>query len=142
MVVDASTKGLVELAFKTDWGSSFQGLAEDALTSRQMVWWRGKIDLILTSPPFPLNRKKRYGNLQGEAYVNWLASFAPLFKSFLKPKGSIVMEVGNAWEPGKPVMSTLSLRALLKFLDAGSLHLCQQFVCHNRARLPSPAQWV
>ena len=41
-----------------------------------------------------------------------------------------------------PVMSTLALRALLAYLDAGHLHLCQQFVHHNPARLPRPAQWV
>jgi DNA modification methylase len=136
------TKGSVELAFRTNRGSSFQGLAEEALASKQLAWWRGKVDLILTSPPFPLNRKKRYGNLQGEAYAAWLSEFAPLFKRFLKPTGSIVMEMGNAWEAGLPVMSTLSLRSLLRFLDAGSLHLCQEFIVHNPARLPGPVQWV
>lgn len=52
------------------------------------------------------------------------------------------MEVGNAWEPGRPVMSTLALEALLAFLKEGDFQLCQQFVWHNPARLPSPAQWV
>jgi site-specific DNA-methyltransferase (cytosine-N4-specific) len=89
-----------------------------------------------------LNRKKRYGNLQGEQYVEWLASFAPLLRTLLKPNGSIVMEVGNAWEAREPTMSTLPLKALLRFLEAGELHLCQQFVAHNPARLPSPVPWV
>jgi DNA modification methylase len=39
-------------------------------------------------------------------------------------------------------MSTLSLRSLLRFLDEGELHLCQEFVVNNPARLPSPVQWV
>jgi site-specific DNA-methyltransferase (cytosine-N4-specific) len=39
-------------------------------------------------------------------------------------------------------MSTLALESLLAFLRAGGFHLCQQFVWHNPARLPSPAQWV
>ena len=39
-------------------------------------------------------------------------------------------------------MSTLGLEALLAFKKAGKLHLCQQVICHNPARLPSPAQWV
>jgi site-specific DNA-methyltransferase (cytosine-N4-specific) len=142
VAVEAKTKGSVELAFRTKWGSSFKALAEDALTSKQLVSWRGKVDLILTSPPFPLNRKKRYGNLQGEAYAEWLSSFVHLFKRFLTPTGSIVIELGNAWEAGRPVMSTLSLRSLLRFLDEGRLHLCQEFVVNNPARLPSPVQWV
>lgn len=104
--------------------------------------YKGQVDLIFTSPPFPLNRKKKYDNLQGKAYVKWLSGFANLFSQFLKPTGSIVMEVGNSWEAGKPVMSTLALESLLAFLRAGKLHLCQQFVWNNPARLPSPAQWV
>ena len=39
-------------------------------------------------------------------------------------------------------MSTLAMEALLAFKEHGRLHLCQQFICHNPARLPSPAQWV
>jgi site-specific DNA-methyltransferase (cytosine-N4-specific) len=98
--------------------------------------------LIFTSPPFPLNTKKKYDNLQGDAYVQWLKGFAGKFKALLKPTGSVVIEVGNSWEPGKPVMSTLALESLLAFLKAGGFHLCQQFIWHNPARLPSPAQWV
>lgn len=130
------------IAYETDFGCLYQGLAEEALKGEVFKNYKGKVDLILTSPPFPLNRKKRYGNLQGEEYLEWLSSFAPLFRSYLKPKGSIVMEIGNAWEAGRPVMSTLSLRALLSFLDKGRLVLCEQFVAYNPAKLPTPVQWV
>ena len=119
-----------------------RGTAEDYLRSKVGTRLLGSAQLVFTSPPFPLNTKKRYGNVQGDAYVEWLAGFAPLLRDFLTPDGSIVMELGNAWEPGKPVMSPLALRALLRFLEAGKLNLCQQFVCFNPARLPSPAQWV
>jgi len=129
-------------AYRTARGAMIQGTAEVALASPLLEQYRGKVQLIFTSPPFPLNRKKQYGNRQGEAYVQWLSGFAPLFCEFLKPDGSIVLEMGNAWEPGKPAMSTLALRALLAFLDAGKLSLCQQFICYNPARLPTPAQWV
>ena len=118
------------------------GASETVLASKPMREYYGKVQLIFTSPPFPLNRKKKYGNHQGDDYIKWLASFAHIFKQLLKKDGSIVMEMGNAWEPGKPVMSTLALRALLAFLDAGEFHLCQQFIVHNPTRLPSPAQWV
>jgi site-specific DNA-methyltransferase (cytosine-N4-specific) len=67
---------------------------------------------------------------------------APLFRQYLKQDGSIVLEIGNAWEPGKPTMSTLPLKALMAFLEAAELHLCQEFICFNPARLPTPAQWV
>ena len=132
----------MNISYSTKLGKLIRGTSEDVLSSDILERRRGKIDLVFTSPPFPLNRKKKYGNLQGQAYIDWLASFAPTFRTLLKPRGSIVMEVGNAWEPGRPVMSTLALRALLSFLDKGNLVLCQQFIYHNPARLPGPAQWV
>ena len=39
-------------------------------------------------------------------------------------------------------MSTLTLESLLAFKESASLHLCQEFIWHNPARLPSPVQWV
>jgi DNA modification methylase len=136
-------QGQPRVAYKTSLGRSFLGQAESVLQSpKYQKTLQGQVDLIFTSPPFPLNRKKKYGNEQGEAYVKWLANFAPLFKKVLKPKGSIVLELGNAWEAGRPVMSTLALKALLAFLERGEFTLCQQFVWYNPARLPSPAQWV
>lgn len=130
------------LAYKTKRGVMYHGFAEDVLQSSLGRKHLGKVHLIVTSPPFPLNRKKKYGNRQGEQYVDWLASFALLFRDFLTDDGSIVIEMGNAWEPGEPVMSTLALKALLEFLERGDLKLCQQFICYNPARLPTPAQWV
>lgn len=130
------------IVYRTSRGAMWWGNAEDFLASRTSKRYRGKVQLIFTSPPFPLNRKKKYGNLLGEVYVKWLAGFARLFRPLLTPTGSIVMEMGNAWESGRPVMSTLALEALLAFLKEGGLLLAQQFVCYNPARLPSPAQWV
>jgi len=116
--------------------ATLQGLLKKGL--------KGKVQLIMTSPPFPLNKKKKYGNLQSEEYKNWLAELAPLFSALLKKNGSIVMEMGNSWEPGRPVQSLLSLESLLAFVrhPKADLRLCQEFICYNPSRLPSPAQWV
>jgi site-specific DNA-methyltransferase (cytosine-N4-specific) len=118
------------------------GRSDDILSDGSLARFEGKVNLIFTSPPFPLNRKKRYGNETGESYIQWLCRFGPLFKKMLTPDGSIVIEMGNSWEPGLPVMSTLALRALLKFQSDNDLHLCQEFIWENPAKLPSPAQWV
>lgn len=129
-------------AYSTDLGTMFIGTAEQAFKSSRFEKYLSSAQLIFTSPPFPLNRRKAYGNLTGEAYVDWLASFARQFKRYLREDGSIVIEIGNAWEQGHPTMSTLALESLLRFRKDGDLFLCQQFVCANPARLPSPAQWV
>lgn len=130
------------LAYSTKLGKMVFGRIEDALDSDLLAPLRGKVQLVFSSPPYPLRRQKKYGNQTGQAYVEWLADLAPRFSKLLKPTGSIVIELGNAWEPGRPVMSILPLEALLAFLKRGDLHLCEQFVCENPARLPGPAQWV
>jgi len=114
---------------------------EDALEG-DLKKLQGKVNLIVTSPPFPLLRKKSYGNRNGEDYLNWLASLASPLTDLLTDDGSIVIEIGNAWEEGAPVMSTLPLEALLQFKKSAGLHLCQHVICHNPARLPSPVAWV
>lgn len=134
--------GAPRLAYETKRGHFYHGRIEEFLDSDEGHDLRGKVALIFTSPPFPLNRKKRYGNLRGDEYLEWLAGLAPKLVKLLKPDGSIVLEVGNSWNPGEPTMSTLALESLLEFKKRGELHLCQQFVYHNPARLPSPAQWV
>lgn len=128
--------------YRTRQGAIYQAKFEEFLASRSATVRAGKVQLIFTSPPFPLNRKKRYGNKVGDEYVDWLAGLAQPMTGLLADDGSIVLELGNAWEPGAPVMSTLALRALLEFLDKAKLKLCQQFVSHNPAKLPTPAQWV
>ena len=120
----------------------YQGSVEEFLDSRLARRVEGKVQLLFTSPPFPLNRKKRYGNKIGEEYLEWVGELAEPLGNLLTRDGSFVVELGNAWEPGEPVMSTLALKALLKLQEAGNFELCQQFVVHNPARLPSPAQWV
>lgn len=123
-------------------GVMFHGYSEQVLTSPIADKHRGKVQLIFTSPPFPLNRKKQYGNKVGDEYIEWVAGLSSLFKPFLTPTGSIVMEIGNSWTPGSPTMSTVSLEAMMAFLKRGGLHLCQQFVWSNPAKLPGPAEWV
>lgn len=131
-----------ESRFQTSRGRMVHGKAEEIFERRWFKRLAGSVQLILTSPPFPLNRKKTYGNKTGSDYKRWLAEFALPFSNILAPDGSIVIELGNAWEPGSPTMSTLAIEALLDFKKNGSLFLCQEFIWHNPARLPSPAQWV
>ncbi|MEQ1934742.1 MAG: site-specific DNA-methyltransferase [Fimbriimonadaceae bacterium] len=140
--VPGKAVGPVVEAYRTTAGHMIHGRVEDALASPQLKALKGTVNLIVTSPPFPLVRKKRYGNETGEAYLTWLTSLAGPLTELLTDDGSIVIEIGNAWEEGAPVMSTLPLEALLAFKKAAKLHLCQHIICHNPARLPSPAAWV
>ncbi len=141
-VASPEDAAVVEVAYRTKLGSMVHGKIEDALVASPLQGQKGKVNLIVTSPPFPLVRKKRYGNETGEAYLQWLESLASPLAELLTDDGSIVIEIGNAWEEGSPIMSTLPLEALLAFKRAAKLNLCQHVICHNPARLPSPAAWV
>lgn len=129
--------------FSTKYGKMHLGKCEEVLR-QNLSRIRGKVNLIMTSPPFPLNNKKKYGNLTGDTYRDWFVSLAPLFSEMLAPDGSIIIELGNSWEKKRPVQSLLHLESLLGFVrnETADLRLCQQFVCYNPSRLPSPAAWV
>lgn len=129
---------------KTDLGAYYIGDSNELLRSELGKALRGKVQLLLTSPPFPLNNKKSYGNFKGEVYKDWFVGLAKVFADLLTEDGSIVIEMGNAWVPGRPVQSLLHLESLIGFLKNPdtNLRLCQQFICYNPSRLPSPAQWV
>jgi site-specific DNA-methyltransferase (cytosine-N4-specific) len=134
----------VRIAQYASSGKYYVGDVFQVLNSQDFSNIRRQVQLILTSPPFPLNNKKSYGNLMGEKYLQWFTSLAPLFAEMVTEDGSIVIEIGNSWEPGRPVQSLLPLQSLLNFVNnqAGGLRLIQEFVCYNPSRLPSPAQWV
>lgn len=129
---------------KTKLGKFHLGDSVELLTGELGEELKDKVQLVLTSPPFPLNKKKSYGNLEGEEFREWFIGLAEVFSDLLTEDGSIVIEMGNSWESGRPVQSLLHMESLLGFVknpNAG-LRLCQQFICHNPSRLPSPAQWV
>src|SRR5579872_695561 len=48
----------------------------------------GSVNLIVTSPPFGLVRKKEYGNVDADEYVDWFRPFAQTFHDVLTDNGS------------------------------------------------------
>ena len=60
------------------------------------------VNLILTSPPFPLRKKKEYGNENPDTYIRWFLQFARQFRRILADDGSLVVEFGSGWNKGEP----------------------------------------
>ncbi|MCU1460927.1 MAG: modification methylase [Acidimicrobiales bacterium] len=102
----------------------------------------GSINLILTSPPFALTFPKEYGNHPEDEYVAWFDPFAAEFKRVLANDGSLVIDLGGAWLPGRPTRSLYQYRLLVHLVDKHELHLAEDFYWFNRAKLPGPQQWV
>jgi DNA modification methylase len=100
------------------------------------------VNLVMTSPPFALQRKKDYGNKEQHEYIDWLAEFASLVYRKLTPDGSFVVDLGGAYQKGVPVRSLYNYRVLIKFCDDIGFHLAEEFFWYNPSKLPSPIEWV
>lgn len=100
------------------------------------------IDLIATSPPFGLVRKKSYGNVDADEYVKWFRPFGEQFLRILKPSGSLVIDIGGSWIPGQPTRSLYHFELLVMLCKEVGFHLAQEFFWWSPSKLPSPAEWV
>lgn len=100
------------------------------------------VDLIMTSPPFGLVRKKDYGNVEASEYVEWFRPFGEQFKRVLKDNGSLVIDIGGAWIKGTPTRSLYHFKLLILLCEEFGFHLAQDFYWWNPSKLPTPAEWV
>jgi|GEM_PF-1341965 len=117
-------------------GDSFQFLQNgDVVTP-------GSVNLIVTSPPFGLVRKKEYGNVDADEYVDWFRPFAQAFFNVLADNGSLVIDIGGAWIPGQPTRSLYHYELLVMLCREYKFHLAQEFYWWNPSKLPTPAEWV
>jgi DNA modification methylase len=102
----------------------------------------GSVQAIITSPPFALKRKKKYGNPTEDEYLDWFLAFAPHFRRVLKKNGSLVIDIGGAWMPGSPTRSIYQFELLVSLVRDHKFFLAEEFYWHNKAKIPGPAQWV
>src|SRR5262245_6773456 len=100
------------------------------------------VDLIMTSPPFGLVRKKDYGNVDANEYVEWFRPFGAAFKRVLKDNGSLVIDIGGSWISGQPTRSLYHFKLLVMLCEEVGFHLAQEFYWWNPSKLPTPAEWV
>ena len=116
-------------------------LCQDSLEGLQS-FSDSSINLVITSPPFALLRKKEYGNEEQEEYVDWLCEFARIVFKKLRDDGSFVIDIGGAYEKGLPSYSLYQFKALIKMCDEIGFKLAQPFYWHNPSALPAPIEWV
>jgi len=125
--------------YKTQLGSI---LETDSLIYMQEHLADDSIDLIVTSPPFALLRKKDYGNEAQENYVQWFNKFGKEFYRILKPSGSLVIDIGGSWIPDQPTRSLYHFELLVMLCRELQFYLAQEFYWWNPSKLPTPAEWV
>jgi DNA modification methylase len=124
--------------YTTEYGSAYVMDSLEALAQLP----DNSVNLVMTSPPFALQRQKEYGNKDEHEYVEWLAEFAKLVYQKLTTDGSFVIDLGGAYRKGYPVRSLYNYRVLIKFCDEIGFHLAEEFFWFNPSKLPSPIEWV
>jgi DNA modification methylase len=128
----------VKIYHKTKFGRMVLGGALDALANEPPA----SVDLIVTSPPFGLVRKKEYGNVSADEYVDWFRPFAASFSRLLKDSASLVIDIGGAWNAGLPTRHLYHFKLLIMLCEEYGFHLAQEFYWWNPSKLPTPAEWV
>jgi site-specific DNA-methyltransferase (cytosine-N4-specific) len=123
-------------AYTTTLGRAYHG---DALPWLKDVR-ADSVSLIVTSPPFALRRQKAYGNVTPPEYVDWFLPFAREFHRILKPDGSLVFDLGGAWNPGSGTRSLYQYELVMRLSQL--FFLAQEFYWYNPSKLPTPAEWV
>ena len=125
-------------AYKTRLGRAYCGDSLDLLKSLPT----GSVNLVMTSPPFALQRQKTYGNVAEVDYVDWILVFAKEVQRVLADDGSFVIDMGGAYRKGVPSRSLYQFRTLIRMCDEAGFHLAQDFYWNNPSKLPSPIEWV
>jgi DNA modification methylase len=125
-------------AYVTHFGSAYHG------DSKQLLCYfpDNSINLVMTSPPFALQRQKEYGNLDQESYIGWLEEFARIVFKKLRDDGSFVLDLGGAYQKGIPIRSLYNFKILIRFCDDVGFNLAEDFYWFNPSKLPSPIEWV
>ena len=131
-------RGKVVTLFTNARGTYFWGHAEDVVSRLEDQ----SIHLLFTSPPYPLSRKKEYGNLRGEAYLDWLEAILDCHLPKLAPDAGILLNLGEAYEcPGESQLSTYREELTLRARKNLGLKLFGKFYWQNPSKPPA-GHWV
>ncbi len=129
-------------AFKTFYETSLGEIVHGDCLDVLATYDDASVNLIMTSPPFGLVRKKDYGNVEANEYVNWFKPFGAEFSRVLTDNGSLVVDIGGAWNRGYPTRNLYHFKLLIMLCEEFGFHLAQEFYWWNPSKLPTPAEWV
>lgn len=91
------------------------------------------IDLIVTSPPYADNRKKTYGGISPNDYVEWFLPRTEQFLRVLKPSGTFILNIKEKVVNGE--RSTYVLELILEMRKQGWLWT-EEFIWHKKNCYP------
>lgn len=100
----------------------------------------GSADLVVTSPPYAERRKKAYGGIPAEKYVEWFLPISAGLLRLLKPTGSFVLDIKEGTHDGERQTYVYELALALRsqgwlWVDEFIWHKTNPFPTGNRNRL-------
>lgn len=91
------------------------------------------VDLIFTSPPYADQRKKTYGGIHPDEYVEWFLPIASELLRVLKPTGTFILNIKEKVVNGE--RSTYVLELILEMRKQGWLWT-EEFIWHKKNCYP------
>jgi DNA modification methylase len=91
------------------------------------------IDLVFTSPPYADQRKRTYGGIKPDEYVDWFLSKSKQFLRVLKPTGTFVLNIKERVVDGE--RHTYVIELILGLREQGWLWT-EEFVWHKKNCYP------
>lgn len=108
----------------------FAGDCLDALTNVPS----GSVDLIVTSPPYADARKRTYGGIRPDDYVEWFIPRAREFYRVLAPTGSFVLNIKEKCVDGERHTYVLELIQALR--SECGFRWVEEYVWHKTTSAP------
>ena len=91
------------------------------------------VDLIITSPPYADSRRKTYGGIHPDKYVDWFLPRAEQFLRVLKPTGTFILNIKERAFDGE--RHTYVLELILELRKQGWLWT-EEFIWHKKNCYP------
>ena len=91
------------------------------------------IDLIITSPPYTNQRKKTYGGIAPDKYVEWFLPISKELLRVLKPTGTFILNIKEKVVNGE--RHTYVLELILEMRKQGWLWT-EEFIWHKKNSYP------
>lgn len=91
------------------------------------------VNLIVTSPPYAEMRKKQYGGIPHDEYVEWFLERSAEFKRVLHPRGTMVINIKENVVSGE--RSTYVLELIIALKEQGWLWT-EEFIWHKKTGRP------
>jgi len=91
------------------------------------------VDLIFTSPPYADQRKKSYGGIHPDRYVDWFAPIAKQLLRVLKPTGTFILNIKEKVVNGE--RSTYVIELILEMRKQGWLWT-EEFIWYKKNCYP------